>query len=77
MELSCRLLAFFIKDDGEFVADHKVLNIGYNLPNKVCLFVCMLRTLPVDHNKDRINLSVKDAKIFLDTVVIFILFSTR
>ena len=59
MAPSCRLLTFFIKDDGEFVADHKVLNIGYNLPNKVCLFVCMLHTFPVDNNKYRINLSIK------------------
>lgn len=29
------MMAYFIKDDGDFVADSKVLNIGYDLTKKV------------------------------------------
>ena len=35
MAPGCRMMAYFIKDDGEFVADCKVLNIGYDLTKKV------------------------------------------
>lgn len=35
MAPGCRMMAYFIKDDGEFVADSKVLNIGYDLTKKV------------------------------------------